>query len=582
MFSTTTMEKRRYYIYSLFFLCFLFIFPDVVFAAGTKACSQQLAKNISPSGFAGLSVDPGDFINNMLCEYYLPLSSILAERFQANAKAILKTLFVIDATWMGICWLIASSDFGEMIPALAKKFIFYFFMWGLIDNAYQAAQSGNLMDNKNWVATIPNGFAAVGTMLAENSTTPNRNSSIGDPTLMRVNPGQIFDDGLVISLSFFGRLLAMLFSPGSLLPWNFLACVFIFLFGAFVAIAISIMFSLLAMDLFVNFVEAYITTAVGIFIFGVASSRWTVGFVNVYLAYVLGLGIRIMMGITVYALSYDILKQTIDATPFTPSLTAPKEMWRYMADVLAEVFVLFQVVKQVPQIAGGFMTNTSMMTAGSGIQATASAAKSTIGAGSKGAQVLGAGVQSGGKLLGGDHREAGAGGTGLLKPGFQTRPPAPGEQTSQHIAGADASKWGERTAGLNKSFSKLGNRVKLALGAAKEGYQNQSGGVMKSVGSAIKGSMTGLGETLKGKRGRGDDNAIQSVGKAAANLSGKVMNNAGKGMSGLGRMLDPQKSRIGKIMDKSLGKVEGSGFLSSDRAQIMALSTISIEFPAED
>lgn len=384
------IECRGICYIALFFLCFIVL----------PACAQSVT--------VPFNVDPGNVMNTITEQKFLKYASEAGGYMTQYSKDLFFYLVGIDFIWTGINWVLDETDLQSIIGALVKKVIYIGLMLQLINSMDLGATGGNIMSNKNWVATIPNTFVAIGQEISAglpnyNCITagggPSNTVGIGEMSTLKVNPGCIMDTGIALALTFIGKVIGGMFSS-VLSFFTIVPNLILLVFAVIVTIYIVMVFCLLAMDLFVNFIEAYVTMAVGIFLLGFTGSRWTMTTINTYIQYMTMLGLRMLMGIAVFVISWEVIGAQVYGTPGSAAAAIiVGSGWELTIDVLGVTFIMHMVVKEVPNIAAGMASNSTMQTPGNSLKAGLSGLASARQMAAKGMQVTGGVMKGAGGAL---------------------------------------------------------------------------------------------------------------------------------------------------------------------------------------
>lgn len=277
------------------------------------------------------------------------------------------------------------------------------------------------------------------------------------------------------------------FSPGNLLElamnivslvynkssfWEPVVALFLFL----CALIILICFALVAKDMTILIVSAYITVSGGIVMMGFLGSEWTREHAINYFTAVLGVALKMFVMQLIIILGYHFIRDWCEG------MDGNSDTLAYLALVGVSI-VFYGLVNEVPQIAASLASGRFTQGSGGGAIGAMVAGAASIAAG---AAIAGAGI--GGEAM--DAYKAASGGGGNddegMKRGMNTGPSNPGSPVSSPASStaSDAeSSSPQRTnsdnpsalkAGMKAAASGMGKAAKSAAGGAARSLANNT------------------------------------------------------------------------------------------------------------
>ncbi|MES2208058.1 MAG: hypothetical protein V4525_14830 [Pseudomonadota bacterium] len=544
-----------------------------------------LMPSISEAAANFASLDPAGMLTNAM-KIFRDAAGEAGRYIVGPAQKLMYALIVIELTWTGISWVLAPTDLDlqTIVGSLVKKIMYFSLVLFIVHLMGQAIiNDNNILSNTSWINTVPNSFAAIGddivsdtketggltTFLSVTSAMVSGLSfnfdnlggpvdTIGEPQNFQANPGNILNGGICLALFFLIKILVSFINPGLLLPFNIFLNAFLFIFAVGVAFMIVMEFSLLAIDLMINFIECYIVMAASIFIISMAVTRWSAMNITTYVNYLVSLGMRIVINMTLFTVGTIILTNVIAQTGNPGSSAVPfKGTWDLIVNTFGSMFFMSMLFKKSPDIATGFLTNTPMLSAGDGMKAGVSAFKSALQGATSSAGIVGGGMATAGKVAQGkaifkakDTKDKDGNvtkvGEGIKLSKGSLKQFAKGEIEFKSSGGHSGVKKDMKKTKDNLLF-KEGSRTSDAVKFGRAAHQDKKFGDSKT---------GGLKTGAKILAGISSDKHTQNPKTTAAkNLAGKQLTGAGHLVKGAGKFMGEQ-GMGGKTLGKTLGSLE--------------------------
>ncbi|GIZ12699.1 P-type conjugative transfer protein TrbL [Pseudomonas sp. NCCP-436] len=270
------------------------------------------------------------------------------------------TLVVISMVWTFGMMALRKADIGEFFAELVRFIIFTGFFWWLLVNGPAFANS------------IIQSLARIGEQAAGVSS---------------VTPSGIVDVGFMIWKQAINNLSA--WSPVDSLV------------GAVLSAAIMLLLALVAINMLLMLIAAWLLAYAGIFFLGFGGSRWTSDMAINYYKTVLGVAVQIMTMVLLVGIGNDML------STFYARMNQNVLNFEELGVMLVFCMALLLLVNRVPPMVGGIITGSGIGSAGGiGNFGTGAAVGAVMGAAGMAA---GAASMAGSAVMGGAANLAGGG-----------------------------------------------------------------------------------------------------------------------------------------------------------------------------
>lgn len=455
----------------IFGLC-LALVPELASAATSNVDSILTTFSNASSGWASKSIQYGEDIFGLLA--------------------------AIEFAWTWVLYVLEKGG-GEddPIPILIRKIMSIgFFYWILISGP---TLLGKLIDGFVYLGNNIGGLGA-------NTTTV----SIGGASTQILDPGWIFNQGLVIATALDNAAMKQTSM------WHPLTSMLICIVVGLSMLIVIAAFAMIAAQLLITLIEAFIVVGAGLVFLGFGGSRWTLPFMEKYVGYSISIGIKLFMLYLIVAFGSTLSQEWV-----TTANAVGSNLESYFGVALDAVIYLF-IAWKVPDFASSLMNGTPQASLGGAIQTVAGLA--AAGAGVAAAAVTGGasmvGAAAGVGEVAGTLGRAGMEAAGHVGQGFSAGG-MPGAMSGLGDVGAamggmarDAAS--SSVAGLSEKYvpprTPLGGR--LGEAAASRGWGGGSGGPMPANGP-------GQANTAKSEK--------NGVG-ASSDAPGTATNSAGGGL----------------------------------------------------
>ncbi len=297
---------------------------------------------------------------------------------QGYANDIFYIFLMADFTWLTLTWLISRKTFDEILPSMIRKVMVYGFFLMLIVNA------------GTFLPTIVNGFQQMGTGIGGVPTmTPSTLVSTGNSLAYGILTGdysgvQKYVPGATVPAPAVAGGTA---TSGATCNWYTLclnkaaaavsdsiafglAKLEFFLLSLLFAGITWVAFLLIAVDLLITLIEAYVVLGVGVVFLGFGASRWTTKFADGILNYSVSVGVKLMMlylviGALLTAVVPTVVNQMmVTASSGTGALTS-------LLAGGAGVVLMLMLSKSIPSKAQSLLSGAAALGAAHAIQETA-------------------------------------------------------------------------------------------------------------------------------------------------------------------------------------------------------------------
>lgn len=230
------------------------------------------------------------------------------------------------------------------------------------------------------------------------------------------------------------------------------------------ALIILICFALIAMDMVVLIVSAYITVSGGIVMMGFLGSDWTKEHAINYFTAVLGVALKMFVMQLLISLGYGFIRD------WCAGMDAHSDTLAYLALVGVSV-VFYGMVREIPQIAASLASGRFTQAGGGVAAAMETAASVAAGAALAASGVGGAAMDAYKDAMGGGNssNDQSAADDDVMKRAMDTGPANPG--TASAASGAEAGSGGgdgNSAASSPSRMAAVGAGLKAAAGAMKD------------------------------------------------------------------------------------------------------------------
>ncbi|HGP3160148.1 TPA: P-type conjugative transfer protein TrbL [Pseudomonas aeruginosa] len=299
---------------------------------------------------ASAAIDSVGLMDDVLRKFKDNASS-WAGIFESAATRLFWTLAIISMVWTFGMMALRKADLGEFFAEFVRFTIFTGFFWWALDNG--PAFAASIIDSLKKLggdASALGGFAD------------------------NFSPSSIVDIGFIC----LGRAFA------AVSGWSPIDS----FIGVVLALGVLILMTLIAVNMLLLLVSAWILAYAGIFFLGFGGSKWTSDMAINYYKTVLGIAAQIMAMLLIVGIGKNIIFEYYDNME-------EGVQFMEMAVILVVAVVLFVLTNKVPQLISGIITGASVGGAGIG----------TFGAG---AAVGAAGMAAAALATGGAAMAAGA------------------------------------------------------------------------------------------------------------------------------------------------------------------------------
>jgi len=429
----------------------------VAFARYAKAAWPFLLMLLLFTADANAAINNVGLMDDIVQKFH-DKASLWANVIENAATRLFWTLVLISMVWTFGLMLLRKADIGEFFAEFFRFTVFTGFFWWLLDNGPAFAMS--IIDSLMRLG----GSAASMTGLASS-----------------FSPSSIVDIGFI--------LLGKAFAESS--GWSPIDS----FIGVILALLILALTALIAVNMLLLLISAWILAYGGIFFLGFGGSRWTSDMAINYYKTVLGIAAQIMTMILLVGIGkslifdyYNNMKSGIDFSE--------------MAVVMIVVLVIFVLTNKVPALIAGIITGASVGGMGIG-QFGAGAAMGAAGIAAAAAAVGGAMVAAG--------ATQGAGGASALMAAFS--------QANANVAsGSDVltSLWGGGSGGGGGSDPGGGGPGGGGLSGTGNTPLAEAAGFASPMGSAAPAGGDDGGVAAGGGSDSGDTVADSGGGQSSA------------------------------------------------------------------
>ncbi|EJU9618006.1 conjugal transfer protein TrbL [Xanthomonas euvesicatoria] len=459
---------------------------------------------------ASAAIDSVGLMDEVLRKFKDNASS-WANLFESAATRLFWTLAIISMVWTFGMMALRKADIGEFFAEFVRFTIFTGFFWWALDNG--PAFAASIIDSLKQLggdASALGGFAD------------------------NFSPSSIVDIGFIC----LGRAF------DSMSGWSPIDS----FVGVVLALGVLVLMTLIAVNMLLLLVSAWILAYAGIFFLGFGGSKWTSDMAINYYKTVLGIAAQIMAMLLIVGIGKNIIFEYYDNME-------EGVQFMEMAVILVVAVVLFVLTNKVPQLISGIITGASVGGAGIG----------TFGAG---AAVGAAGMAAAALATGGAAMAAGAanisGGTQALMAAFKSAQGnvAAGTDISSSLAGAFSGGGGDGGGGGGMSASsESATPLAAAMGdgasSASPSFASSSAGSStsqsseQSASSSSASSSSSSSESGGGGQSTAQTSSSQDGGQAGSPSSsklataGRIAADMGANLaSGMGRMAANKAAEI--------------------------------------
>lgn len=454
---------------------------------------------------AHAQVDGRDILDNVHA-VYATAATAWTSVIKAHATRLFWTLALISMVWTFGMMVLRSADVAEFFAEFVRFTIFTGFYWWLLDNGPTIAIA--IIDSMRSVG----GSASAGT------------HAFGYPL---PSPSSIVD----IGFSIFAKVLenSSVWSP------------FASIVGVVISLIILLALALMAVNILIVLISAWILAYAGIFFLGFGGSRWTSDMAISYFKTVLAVGAQLMVMI----LLVGVGKTFIDT--FYSRMSAGLSL-NEMVAVMVVVVVMLALINKLPGLVAGLATGGGAGALGSGFSAGSAVAA---------ASMAGAAISAAGAAIGGAAASA-AGGAQALMAAVAKGSAAESESGSSprdFMPGGSGSGSQSGGSGESSFAQAMGSDANSNASSAPENASGRS--AFKSNSSASgQGGTTGAGSPGASTK---TSSSANSPGAKAARVA------AGTASSLIGGIAQVTKDSMSDRIANTLGSKIAKAIRESDR-----------------
>lgn len=254
------------------------------------------------------------------------------------------------------------------------------------------------------------------------------------------------------------NIMSIVFNNAS--TWNLLQTAMFFL----TALIVVICFALIAMEMVVLIVSAYITVSGGIVMMGFFGSDWTREHAMNYFTAVLGVALKMFVMQLIISLGYHFIRD------WCVGMDGNSDTLSYLALVGVSV-VFYGMVREIPQIAASLASGRFTQAGGGVAAAMETAASMAAGAALAASGVGGAAMDAYKDAMGGGNssNDQSAADDDVMKRAMDTGPSNPGTASAASTAEAGSGGGDGNSAASSPSrMAAVGAGLKAAAGAMKD------------------------------------------------------------------------------------------------------------------
>ena len=268
------------------------------------------------------------------------------------ANRLFMLLATIELAWSAAIWVLDKSEFQSLVSAMAKKIMWLGMFYALLLNGH------------TWVPFIIDSFSQAGAAASNNTT--------------GLSPSEVFSTGLDNAAAMLSGALQM----------GFFEAIGAIVIVGFAAILVVLCFAIIAAQLLVALVESYIVISAGLIFLGFGGSRWTNDFVQKYISYAVGAGVKLLMLYLVIGIG------NAQAQGWKALLIADESFFHSVFTVLGGAMMLTFLAVQIPSLAASMLAGSPTLTGGAGISTNTMLAAGVVGLGAKTATMTRSGLNA--------------------------------------------------------------------------------------------------------------------------------------------------------------------------------------------
>ena len=291
-------------------------------------------------------------------EKYAKETAKWEESIKEAAAWLFWTLVIISMVWTFGMLALRQADLAEFFGEFIRFIIFTGFYWWLLENGPDMA------------GAIIQGLTKVSDMAVGND------GSLASIATDKITPSSIVDIGFLI----YGQAIS------NMNRWK----IWQSLMGTLLSGGIMVILAIVAINLLLLSVSAWILAYAGIFLLGFGGSRWTSDMAINYFKTVLSIGVQLMVMSLIVGIGLEVLLQYYD------DMTHDTIIFEEMAVMLVFCLTLFMVASKVPSMVSGIVTgagigNVGISGSASSVVAAGAMALGGVGLAASGASALGLG-----------------------------------------------------------------------------------------------------------------------------------------------------------------------------------------------
>lgn len=435
---------------------------------------------------AHATIETNDILDNVY-DVYATAATAWAVVIKAHATRLFWTLALISMVWTFGMMVLRSADVAEFFAEFIRFTIFTGFYWWLLDNGPAIAIA--IIDSMRSIG----GSASAGT------------HAFGYPL---PSPSSIVD----IGFSIFAKVVAnsSFWSP------------FTSLVGVLISLIILLALALMAVNILIVLISAWILAYAGIFFLGFGGSRWTSDMAISYFKTVLAVGAQLLVMI----LLVGVGKTFIDT--FYLRMSSGLKLTEMVA-VMVVVVVMLSLINKLPGLVAGLATGGGAGALGSGYNAGSALAA---------ASMAGAAISAVGAAIGGAAANVAGGAQALMAAvakgsaaesdsGGSASDFMPGESSSKSQGGGTGESSFAQAMGGDTS----GGATSSSGNASSQGGSQSGSASSGKSAAAGAGSTNGLGGTSSRANSSPGAKAARVAAGAASSLIGGIAQMAKESMN---------------------------------------------------
>ncbi|TWI46169.1 type IV secretion system protein VirB6/type IV secretion system protein TrbL [Pseudomonas duriflava] len=484
---------------------------------------------------ANAAINNGEMLNSVL-QKYSDASEKWAVVITAAASRLFWTLTVISMCWTFGLLALRKADIGEFFTEATKFIIFTGFFWWLLVNGPDIAES------------FINSLKELGASAAGLNT-----------STKSIAPSGIIDVGFEI----FYKICEQFSGWSPVMS----ACLFI------EAIIILAILAIVAVNMLILLISAWVLSYAGIFFLGFGGSRWTSDIAINYYKTILGISAQLFTMVLIVGVAKTFLMDY--ANNMSEEITLAE-----MGVVLVAALILLLLVDKLPGMVAGIVGGAG---AGAGTSFGAGAAIGAMGAAAaamatsgammaSAAKGIAANAQGGGQALAAAFKAASAGEGGAAGGSASQLLSAtnsiygggdsPSSSSSSSTPLSEAMGFGGTSSGGGEgggSSSSGSESDGGSFSGGESGAGSSSGG--ESGGGSSSGGESGIGSSSGGESGIGSSSGGESGGSSAGSKIAQAarigLGTASNLAKGVGQMANNKKNELKDSWNESVSKTAG-------------------------